>query len=263
MRNFSIAVGLFALMFVSVVTGARAEGISIAADPNSPDMKVEVNLRDADIVEVLTALFNSTGGKYVVEIGKGVVGRIARLQLPQTPFEEALNAVLGSEFSYTKQQEGDGIYRYRISGSAGTSPSPTTPLGGPALLAPPSNTGGTSKLGSKPASTASGAASLFGAGSLGGSTSGAVSSDEKTATRLIMVSNLDLENLCSELGGSTIFLFTQTSMDSSGGSSGSSGYGGGSGSNRSSRSSGTNSSSGSSNRSSRSSSRSSGGTTNY
>ncbi|MHB9026881.1 MAG: hypothetical protein ACYC7E_22330 [Armatimonadota bacterium] len=250
MRHFSIALGLGAMLLMGFITGARAEGIAIAADPDSPDMKVEVNLRDADIVEVLTALFNSTNGKYTVEIGKGVVGRIARLQLPQTPFEEALNAVLGSEFSYTKQQQGNGIYRYRISGSAGTSPSPTTPLGGPALLAPPTASAGA--LGGSSGSTSS-ASSLFGSSSLGSGTSGgATSSDEKSVTKLIEVVNLDLESLCFELGGTPVYLYMQTSTGSSGGSSGNSGYGTNTGS-RSSRSSRNSDTSGTTSRSSRTS----------
>jgi len=77
---------------------------------------MDISLRDADLTEVLTAMFNTTGGKYQLQVGNGVVGRIPRLQLIQTPFDKALDAILGIEFSYQRRQIGNGNYLYSISG---------------------------------------------------------------------------------------------------------------------------------------------------
>ena len=65
---------------------------------------MDISLRDADLNEALTAMFNSTSGKYQLQVGSGVVGRIPRLQLIQTPFDKALDAILGTDYSYTRTQ---------------------------------------------------------------------------------------------------------------------------------------------------------------
>lgn len=95
---------------------ARAQDIAIAGDT-----LLDISLRDADLSETLTALFSTAKDKYEMVLGSGVTGRIARLQLTQAPFEKALDAILGSDYSYSKKPQTDGRFLYRITGRQGRS----------------------------------------------------------------------------------------------------------------------------------------------
>lgn len=138
MRRFAVLSSLCVFLLGCTLSGAKAQEVNIAGDLNSPDMQMDISLRDADLSEVLAAMFNTTGGRYQLQIGNGVVGRIGRLQLIQTPFDKALDAVLGTEYSYKKDPLGDNRYLYRINGR-GSSGVPDTG-GAVPLMAPPTTT---------------------------------------------------------------------------------------------------------------------------
>jgi hypothetical protein len=220
--------------------GARAQQINIGGDPDT--MLMDIYLRDADIPEVLTALFNTTNGKYQLKLDPSVVGRVSRLQLTATPFEKALDAILGNEFSFQKKQTDQG-FLYTITGrNAGA---PRTGFGAP-LNAPPADEPTTAVEPStknvgvdQPKTSASGFPLLSymtpktsktgttgtgtGAGTPGTTTTeGEEATEELAVVKMIGINYLDLESICDALGGSTIELFDQSSY---GGGSNSSGGG--------------------------------------
>lgn len=265
MRRTFIVLGICALCMGALTTGARAQ-ISIARDNN---MLMDVSLRDADLVQVLTALFNTTDGKYQVTIKPGVVGRIARLQLPATPFEKALDAILGMDYSYQKKLLRDGSYLYTISGrqtgavadftpiaSAATNQAPPT-IGMPPLTSDDGNsnqtyspsysttTGGTST--SSTASTDSSYVpfTFTNKPTTGSDTAGAPASDESWIVKLVVINYADVEILSQYLGGTVVDLTPFTTGDTETGTGGngtrSSGANRSSGSNRSNRNTNNNS----------------------
>lgn len=216
MRRFTLLAGLCALLLAGALLGARADQISVAANQNDTDMIMDVSLRDADLVEALTALFNTTNGKFLLQVEPGVVGRVARLQVSM-PFEKALNAILGDEFSYTKSQSAPGVYLYKITGRSSETPSPTTTPTTLPLLAPPS-TGLTSPTPTTGTTTASNPndmlMNILKKGTL--DKSGTPAADEYIAVKLIIISNIDLESLCTAFGGQVVPLFAQFSEGSTG-----------------------------------------------
>ncbi len=64
MRRLAIWASLCVFLLGSALARVQAQQISIAGDVNSPEMTMDISLRDADLNEVLTAMFNTTGGKY-------------------------------------------------------------------------------------------------------------------------------------------------------------------------------------------------------
>ena len=239
MRRVIMLISVCALLWGCLLTGAHAQQVSIANDNNLLD----ISLRDADLSTVLTALFNSTGGKYRLQLSNGVNGRIARLQLTQTPFDRALDAILGTDFSYTKQMQGDGVYQYTISGRSAL---PTTRM--PSVFqAPdigmPAYGGGTTPTapagfltpagGANPAG-GSGLLSL-GFGATGATTAGETAASESSVVKLIRVNYLDVGLLSEALGGTSLDLFEllQSANGDYGGGGGGRSGGGRSGNNRS------------------------------
>lgn len=226
MRRSALLITLCVTLLGGSFLGVHAQQYSIAGKANGNDMIMDVSLRDADLSEALTALFNTTNGKYAVKLEPGVVGRIGRLQLTQTPFDQVLDAVLGNEFSYSKQQQPDGTYLYRISGQRGgaaTAPrmNPGANFAPPAEIVPP-----------KPATTSSKTANSDDSGdvstsrllsilsntfSKGGANGGDSASKESSVVAIIPVYNLDLVSLCDNLGGEAIDLFPQGSYTSGSG----------------------------------------------
>ncbi len=235
MRRTFIVLGICALCMGALMTGARAQ-ISIARDNN---MLMDVSLRDADLVQVLTALFNTTDGKYQVTIKPGVVGRIARLQLPATPFEKALDAILGTDYSYQKKLLRDGSYLYTISGRQTGAVADFTPIASvatnqapPTIGMPPLTTDdGTSNQTYSPSySTTTGGTSASSTTSADGSyvpftftnkpttgsgTAGTSASDESWIVKLVVINYADVEILSQYLGGSVVDLTPFTTGDTS------------------------------------------------
>jgi hypothetical protein len=144
MRRVTLLISVCALLF-GLMAGLHAQQIAIANDVAAGNV-LDVSLRDADLATMLTALFNSTGGKYQLRLGNGVNGRIGRLTLTQMPFDKALDAILGTDYSYTKQLQPEGIYLYTITGRSSTgtlfTPKPASPFQAPPIGMPNFTTDG-------------------------------------------------------------------------------------------------------------------------
>jgi hypothetical protein len=233
MGRVTVLLSLCAILVGAAMLGARAaESISIAGDPNSADMRMDISLRDANIQEVLTALFNTTNGRYQLSLDPSVVGRISRLQLSDTPFEKALDAILGTEYSYQRRTSGTNTFLYTITGRSSGMPAASPIRGGTTITnAPPSGssvpplTGGSSDASAKPGgfpmlSYSTSRAGASGTGGTGAGTASTSASGEVSVIKMIPVSNMDLELLCTELGGVTLDLFGSTGTTSGGGTSG-------------------------------------------
>lgn len=227
----SVTFAVICALSLGVFGVVRADQISIAADTNAPDMPIDLSLRDADLGEVLSALFNTTNGKYQLQVGNGVVGRIARLQFTHQPFEDALKSVLGSEYSWTKANQPGGTYLYRIYGrqNAGDNTKPVTGIA--PVFAPPTAsvpavttaTGTTNVVGAAPNAANTGFPILSLITKSSGSTDKtaggtAAKEDSVNVVKLIGISHLDMDAICTALGGTTLALFAQDSYG--GGSSG-------------------------------------------
>jgi hypothetical protein len=226
-------ISVCALLWGCLLTSAHAQQVSIANDNNVLD----ISLRDADLATVLTALFNSTGGKYQVRLGSGVNGRIARLQLAQTPFDKALDAILGTDFSYTKQTQGDGTYLYNIVGRQSNTSIYTPPSRMPILEAPSIGMptfGGDAPPPGLAAAGGSGSSSpllSLGRGSITDSTTavGDTAASESSVVKLIRVNYLAVDVLAEYLGGKSVDLFSLMNSAYETGYGGGGGYGGRSG----------------------------------
>jgi len=229
MRRVTLLLSLCALLFGGLMAGVQAQQINIANDVNGGNV-VDISLRDADLATVLAALFNTTGGKFQVRLGNGVNGRIGRLVLTQMPFDKALDAILGTDYSYTKQVQSDGIALYTITGRQGGggtlyTPKPPNPFQAPAIGIPtfandataaPFGGGGAAtptspllNLGSRTATTG---------GTSTTTTSGDDAAAESSVVKLLRVNNLDVMALAEALGGTGLDLFAL--MNSTNGSSG-------------------------------------------
>lgn len=233
MRRVTLLLSLCALLLSGLIAGVQAQQINIANDVNGGNV-VDISLRDADLATVLAALFNTTGGKFQVRLGNGINGRIGRLVLTQMPFDKALDAILGTDYSYTKQVQSDGIALYTITGRQGSggtlfTPKPPTfqapAIGIPTFATdaatPPPFGGG----GATPASPLLNLGARVAAGSSATTTTaGDDAAEEATVVKLLRVNNLDVRALAEALGGSYIDLFELMNMNN-----GNSTLGGGSG----------------------------------
>lgn len=249
MRRIISVCGLCAVLLGALLPGAMAQDVSVATSDN---LKYDISLRDADLATVLTALFNTTDNKRQVTFGNGVAGRIAKLQLSQTSFDQALDAILGTDFSYKRVLRGDGVYVYTIVGrqSGGDiySPRPSIYKAPPvsstdAVTMPDFSTGGTrgtattgysggytgpsytggATTGAGGASTTGGSSILnLGRSGLGDTTGGAAASSESFIVKLLRINYLDVGALADFLGGDSVdlnsLLDTANSGDSGGGS---------------------------------------------
>jgi len=116
MRRIAIWASFCLFLLGSTQGIGHAQKISITCDPNSPGMNIDLNLRKADLVEVLSAMFKATGDRYQLQVGNGVAGHIPRVQLIKCPFDKALDAILGTEYSYQCRWIGYEQYLYTITG---------------------------------------------------------------------------------------------------------------------------------------------------
>ena len=223
MRRTAIWASLCLFLLGSTLARVHAQQISIAGDMNSPSMLMDISLRDADLNEVLTAMFNTTGGKYQLQVGNGVVNRIARLQLVQIPFDKALDAILGTEYSYTRRQIGNGNYLYTISGRSSSSV-PDTGATVPSMAPPTAAATSSGSAGSASSGGASSSSSLptvltitTKADGTAKKADGTAATTETSVVKIIKVYYLDIENLCSALGGTSVTLFVQSASSGSSG----------------------------------------------
>ena len=206
MRRMVALLSLCALLTGGLFTGAYAQQIAIAGG----DL-LDVSLRDADLATVLTALFNSTNGKCQYRLGSGVTGRITRLQLAQTPFDKALDAILGTDYSYAKQPQSDGVFLYTISGRQGGSTyAPRMPavLQAPPIGLPSFNTTETPGASGPFRGTGAGTTSpLLTLSPRDSTMAGATAASESSVVKLLRIQNVDVMVLCDFLGGQSIDLF--------------------------------------------------------
>lgn len=115
MRRNILLTGLCTMLLGLSSLLIQAQRIVVNVEADKAGMPVSVNIKDAEVGQVLTALFNQTGNKYNVKLEAGVTGNIASLQLAQIPFDEALTTILGSvkdaPAKYTFAKEGNNLYR--------------------------------------------------------------------------------------------------------------------------------------------------------
>lgn len=135
MRRIVSVFGL-SMVLVSATSGAFAQNqpINITGEMRGSEVLVDLTLRDAEIAEVLIALFNTTNGQYEAEISPDVTGRVPLVSLRQLPFDQALRTILGSNFSFTSKDIGNGIRRYVISRGQTSSGTGLNPVGRPVPL---------------------------------------------------------------------------------------------------------------------------------
>jgi len=233
MRRVIMLVGVCAFLAGCLFTGAYAQSqVTISNNENMLD----ISLRDADLPTVLTALFDTVGPKYKVQFGNGVNGRVAILQLSRVTFDQALDAILGTDFSYTKKQQSDGISLYTISGR-GTAPgigagSTRMPVfQAPAIGMPSFGDDDVPVSAFSPAAAATrGPATppLLTLGTGGATPTAAAAADtaasESTRVRLVKVNYLDVGTLSQYLGGTYVDLFSLI-LGQNGGNGRNSGYG--------------------------------------
>jgi len=229
MRRIAVWTSLCVLLLSSVLSKGLAQQISIAGDINSPEMTMDISLRDADLNEVLTAMFNTTGGKYQLQVGNGVVGKIPRLQLIQTAFDKALDAILGTEYSYTRRQIGNGNYLYTISGRNSTNV-PDTGASVPSLAppttsaSPGSSTADSTTSGSTPGATATSSPSPLLTITQKVKSAAAKPGDAATTETLVVntikINYIDMKLLCTAIGGTAVELFPKNAVSSGGSGNG-------------------------------------------
>ena len=95
---------VFVLMLLVIgVSGARAEMISVAGGA-----KFDVIITDAKRDDALAALFGATQGVRMMAVRDEVTGRIVRLRLAQVTFDDALTAILGTDYRYERARSGNG-----------------------------------------------------------------------------------------------------------------------------------------------------------
>ncbi|MHB9132497.1 MAG: hypothetical protein ACYDBB_15610 [Armatimonadota bacterium] len=233
MRRLVTLVSLCAMLIgISVVSG-HTQTISII---NDGEMMIDVNLRDAELSEVLTALFNTTNGKYQLRMGNNVVGRINRLNFAGVPFDagekSALNTILkaAGTFSVLKEAGTGGTVIYTINGPQSAVPTPTPPIT-PVMAPPTADTklGPTASKDFNPngfLSYASKSGTTTGTQPAGSTTSGdPAGENEISVIKMVGINYIDLYAFTDACGYSTVELFNQDSYGGSGSSGdGSNGY---------------------------------------
>jgi hypothetical protein len=106
---------------------ASAAHVLVNVDLKTRNYPVTLTVQNADVSDVLSALFTATNNTYQLQTGLGITGTIDALQLTQTPFDDAVKAILAKAnpaFTFSKQD--GGIYFITNTGSTDTvTPVPT------------------------------------------------------------------------------------------------------------------------------------------
>jgi hypothetical protein len=90
---------------------ASATCLIVSVDTKSKNTPVTLTVQDADINDVLSALFNATDNTYQLQTGIGISGKVDALQLTQTPFDDAVKAILANvNHDFTYDVEDGNIY---------------------------------------------------------------------------------------------------------------------------------------------------------
>ncbi len=112
MRHMTRHLILCALLLGIVSTLTSASVIFASIDQSMRSLPVTLTARDAEVTDVLNALFAATNNKYRLQTGLGIHGNIAAIHLTAQPFDDALQTILtraNADYQFTKLS--GGIYR--------------------------------------------------------------------------------------------------------------------------------------------------------
>ena len=103
---------LCALLIGGISTLADAGPILATVDLTARALPVTLSVRNAQVTDILSALFAATNDRYSLRLGLGIRGSIDHLQLDAQSFDQALHAILAqANADYTFAKQGDGVYR--------------------------------------------------------------------------------------------------------------------------------------------------------
>ncbi|MHB9133484.1 MAG: hypothetical protein ACYDBB_20660 [Armatimonadota bacterium] len=196
MRQLIGIVGVIALLWSASTVGAHVM-VSIA---QNDARLLDISVRNADVGDVLSALFNSTSGARQLRMGHGVAGNIARLQLAGVPFDEVLNAVLAKAgtFEVEKATAANNMRTYTITAPQNLD----TP---PVLVAPVSVTPVEARTpAASPPPVDINSVFSFAARSTAGDSA---AQNDISVIKLLQINFLDIEAFCDAVGGTAISLF--------------------------------------------------------
>lgn len=112
MHRISILAAICGALVCGYSAIATAGRVMVSVDLHARNTPVTLTVRDADVTDVLSAVFNATDNRYQLQTGVGIAGKIDTLQLTQTPFDDALKAILvKTDPSFTFSKAEGGIYR--------------------------------------------------------------------------------------------------------------------------------------------------------
>jgi hypothetical protein len=121
MLRVSLALTLTIALMCGFTVMASAAHVLVNVDLKTRNYPVTLTVQNADVNDVLSALFTATDNTYQLQTGLGITGTIDALQLIQTPFDEAVKDVLAKAnpaFTYSKQD--GGIYLITNTGNTDT-----------------------------------------------------------------------------------------------------------------------------------------------
>ncbi|HEX2951956.1 MAG TPA: hypothetical protein VHV83_20670 [Armatimonadota bacterium] len=207
-----------AILFGSAIV-AQAGRIVVNVNMNSPQSLVDVSIQDANVNQVLTTLFNSTGGKYQVRIGAGVDAKIADLQFNQVPFDEAVSTIVNkANPKFTISKQGNTLYSVLSDKSSGISvPAPRQVVNTNAKNAEddiPIKKVNLPPMSSITTGPGIGLAATAQAGAAGGA-AGSTPAAEECYIALITIKNFQVRMLSEALGGDSLPAFDDSSNNNS------------------------------------------------
>jgi hypothetical protein len=94
-----------------MMVAASASTLIVTVDLHARNTPVTLTAKDADVNDVLSALFNATDNTFQLQTGVGISGKIASLQLTQSPFDDAVKTILAQvNPAFTCTKEDGGVY---------------------------------------------------------------------------------------------------------------------------------------------------------
>ena len=116
-----------ALLCGLTVMASAQSRIIVSVDVQARNVPVTLTVQNAEINDVLSALFNATNNTYQLQTGLGISGTIDTLQLTRIPFDDAVTAILAKvnpTFTYSKA-DGDIYCVTNPAGANAATPVPT------------------------------------------------------------------------------------------------------------------------------------------
>jgi len=112
MHRTSLLVLICAALLCGFTVMASASLVTVNVDLHARNTPVTLTVQDADVNDVLSALFNATDNMYSLQTGIGISGKVASLQLTDTPFADAVKAVLNkANPKFLSTPEDGGIFQ--------------------------------------------------------------------------------------------------------------------------------------------------------